>query len=307
MAWCTAAVSPAAITCSRPTVTLPAGIPRDITVSACTARDNTEAPFHTHPACEAIQFDGCIVYGGGKKGVATTYSHGFSINGKRCVANNPTVKDVYGCAIIIGNDAYDCVINNPDISACRTIAGAAGGSSDAGNGILVGQFTGHDVNGAHKILGGRISDCEKSGIYIVSNSTGATNGSRIVGTYIKPGGTAGSKYGVIVDDPGDLNWTDRITVDGGDEAIHYVNPATPTRRHANLTTIGTTAVSNKANVLATFRTFYKTAAGATTVADGDAPMAPDNGDQFNHYDTTGGKAYLSIRANGAWKVMAGPV
>lgn len=51
---------------------------------------------------------------------------------------------------------------------------------------------------------------------------------------------------------------------------------------------------------------YLSGAGKTTVVDGDF-VAPQNGMIATHYDTTAGKAYISTRANGSWKVMAGPV
>jgi hypothetical protein len=54
-------------------------------------------------------------------------------------------------------------------------------------------------------------------------------------------------------------------------------------------------------------TKYLSAAGKTTVVDADFAHTPGNGTHAVHYDTTAGKAYLSVRANGAWKVMAGPV
>lgn len=55
------------------------------------------------------------------------------------------------------------------------------------------------------------------------------------------------------------------------------------------------------------QTKYLSGAGKITVVDGDFAVAPANGTVAVHYDTTAGKAYLSVRANGAWKVMAGPI
>jgi hypothetical protein len=55
------------------------------------------------------------------------------------------------------------------------------------------------------------------------------------------------------------------------------------------------------------RTKYLSGAGKTTVVDGDFTAAPGNGTVAVHYDTTGAKAYISVRANGVWKVMAGPI
>jgi hypothetical protein len=54
---------------------------------------------------------------------------------------------------------------------------------------------------------------------------------------------------------------------------------------------------------------FLSGAGKTTVTDGDFAIGgtPDNGTIVAHYDTTAGKAYLSVRANGAWKVMSGPI
>ncbi len=48
---------------------------------------------------------------------------------------------------------------------------------------------------------------------------------------------------------------------------------------------------------------YLSGAGKTTVVDGDFTFAPGDGTTAIHYDTTGGKGYVSIRANGAWKVV----
>ncbi len=55
------------------------------------------------------------------------------------------------------------------------------------------------------------------------------------------------------------------------------------------------------------QTKYISGAGKTTVVDGDFTATPPNGTLAVHYDTTGAKAYLSVRANGVWKVMAGPI
>jgi hypothetical protein len=54
---------------------------------------------------------------------------------------------------------------------------------------------------------------------------------------------------------------------------------------------------------------FLSGAGKTTVVDGDFAFfgPPDNGTIVVHYDTTAGKAYLSVRANGTWKVMSGPI
>lgn len=220
------------------------GIPRNVVVSACTARDNTEAPFHTHPACEFITFDGCSVFGGGKKTLATVYSHGFSLNGKRCTLNNPVVKDLYGCGILLGNDSYDCLINNPDIVACRQIGAASGSSSDAGNGILVGVASGHDINGAHKIVGGRINDCDFSGIYVFG---GGTSGPRIKGSYIKAGNAAsgGGKYCIYLNDSSDTTYCDDITGENADEVIHIISPVTATAKHSRIRGIGSVKLSNQ--------------------------------------------------------------
>lgn len=52
---------------------------------------------------------------------------------------------------------------------------------------------------------------------------------------------------------------------------------------------------------------YLSGAGKTTVVDGDFTTAPGNGAMAVHFDTTASKTYLSVRANGTWHVMAGPL
>jgi hypothetical protein len=51
---------------------------------------------------------------------------------------------------------------------------------------------------------------------------------------------------------------------------------------------------------------YTSAPGKVTVSDADF-AAPFDGMTAVHYDTTAAKTYLSVRANGIWHVMAGPV
>jgi hypothetical protein len=54
---------------------------------------------------------------------------------------------------------------------------------------------------------------------------------------------------------------------------------------------------------------FLSGAGKTTVTDNDFASfgPPDNGTVVVHYDTTASKAYISVRANGVWKVMSGPI
>jgi len=52
---------------------------------------------------------------------------------------------------------------------------------------------------------------------------------------------------------------------------------------------------------------YFSGASKTTVSDGDFASTPVNGAWAVHYDTSAGKTYFSVRANGTWHVMAGPV
>jgi hypothetical protein len=51
---------------------------------------------------------------------------------------------------------------------------------------------------------------------------------------------------------------------------------------------------------------YVSGAGKATVVDGDF-TSPANGAVAVHYNTTNSKTYVSVRANGAWVVIAGPL
>lgn len=52
---------------------------------------------------------------------------------------------------------------------------------------------------------------------------------------------------------------------------------------------------------------YLSGPGKTTVIDADFAVVPGNGMFAVHRDTTAGKTYFSVRANGAWTVIAGPL
>jgi hypothetical protein len=54
-------------------------------------------------------------------------------------------------------------------------------------------------------------------------------------------------------------------------------------------------------------TKYLSGAGKTTVVDGDFLVTPGNGMIAIHRDTTAGKTYVSVRSNGAWQVIVGPL
>lgn len=60
---------------------------------------------------------------------------------------------------------------------------------------------------------------------------------------------------------------------------------------------------------AVVQTIYVSGAGKTTVSDADlgAGVAAVNGMMLIHYDSTASRTYLSVRSNGTWHVMAGPV
>jgi hypothetical protein len=47
--------------------------------------------------------------------------------------------------------------------------------------------------------------------------------------------------------------------------------------------------------------------GKVTVVDGDFTTPPNDGAHAICWDDTAARAYFSVRANGAWHVMAGPV
>lgn len=55
------------------------------------------------------------------------------------------------------------------------------------------------------------------------------------------------------------------------------------------------------------QTKYASGAGKTTVTDADFTQVPTDGTLAVHRDTTAGRTYMSVRSNGAWTVVAGPL
>jgi hypothetical protein len=91
-----------------------------------------------------------------------------------------------------------------------------------------------------------------------------------------------------------------------DTGVHEHGGVVALAQQANLHALEINAVETAlgaalANVLR-----YVSGAGKSTVVDGDF-VSPANGAVAVHYNTTNSKTYVSVRAAGAWVVIAGPL
>lgn len=79
-----------------------------------------------------------------------------------------------------------------------------------------------------------------------------------------------------------------------------------TTRPANIQKLGQ-QLDTDLTLLPILHSIYVSGAGKTSVTDADFPAKVPDGVLAVHYDSLGTNAYLSVRANGTWHVMAGPI
>lgn len=150
----------------------------------------------------------------------------------------------------------------------------------------------------------------------------------VKGTTVVDGAFHAGSTGIIAGSPASGHWNiNGLNISGtyqteaNPRAIFYLDPGTGNGGKLDFGAGGggapdTNLYRSAANVLKTddqliatdgVQTKYLSGAGKTTVVDGDFTATPPNGTIAVHFDSTGVRTYISVRSNGTWHVMAGPI